>query len=85
MAIIESNDGMVNEQVFFKQFQEVLNEDMKKAAEPILQSALAEIEKRMRKELASNIVKFIEGNYSVMKRQHEIVITVNTEANKLFK
>lgn len=53
-----------------------LNDDLTKAAEPIIQAALAEAERAMRKALAGNLIGLIEHSFKVYERQGHLVIEV---------
>lgn len=61
---------------FETQLKTLLNENMLAAAEPILQRALTEIEKRMRTQLATNIVQLIETDYSIVRQGNIVQISV---------
>lgn len=53
-----------------------LNEQMTRAAEPLLQKALKEMEEVMRKRLAQVLVEHIESSFSMQRMGRDLVITV---------
>lgn len=57
--------------------RETLQADFKKAAEPIIKQALEDIEKEIRKKLASAVVGILDRGYSLDRQGHELVIRVD--------
>ena len=53
-----------------------LNKAMLKAAEPILQKALTEIEHEMREKMVSRLLAFVENNFAVDRMGHDIRIVI---------
>jgi len=58
-----------------------LNEALRKAAEPILQKAMKDIEQEMREKMASRLLAFIENNFIVERMGHDIRIVVKQVAS----
>ncbi|HEY1127948.1 MAG TPA: hypothetical protein VGF12_00970 [Roseateles sp.] len=54
-----------------------INVELTKAAEPVIQRALAEIEAEMRKKLAANLVALIDRSYSMTTYGDVLTISVN--------
>jgi len=55
---------------------EAINKQMKEAAEPVLQKALADIEKQMRERMAAMLISHIQSEFSVRTMGHDLQITV---------
>lgn len=53
-----------------------LNDAMLKAAEPILQQAMKDIEQEMRAKMASRLLAFIESNFAVERMGHDLRIVI---------
>ena len=53
-----------------------LNKVLREAAEPIIQQALAEAERKMREALAVRVMDMVRSDYSMMHRGTDLVITV---------
>ncbi len=71
---------------FSRHLLEGLNEELKKAAEPILQQAMADMEKEMRKRLAANLIAFLQNNYRIEYAHNELVIRVGMDkAGNIFE
>jgi len=69
-------NSLINTEAFTEMLFSDLNKSMLEAAEPELQKALKAIEVTMRRDMAANIIGFIESNYSVQTMNNNIVITV---------
>lgn len=54
-----------------------VSKEMTAAAEPVLQAALADIERAMRMRLAAVVCAMVETRYTVANDGRQIVITVN--------
>lgn len=65
---------LVNQDAFLKMFGEELNGAMLKAAEPLIQKTLADIEKKMRETLAAKLIGVVKNDYSIETRSDRIVI-----------
>ena len=72
--------SLINVDQFTKILFKELNADMTAAAEPILKKALAEIEKKMREELAQKLISFIQNDFAVERMGHDIRILVKQAA-----
>ena len=70
---------IINPKAFEESMLVPLNNAMLEAAEPIVQKALKEMEVRMRKQLASNLISFITQNFSVESFQDQILIKIQQE------
>ena len=70
---------IINPKAFEESMLVPLNNAMLEAAEPIVQKALKEMEVRMRKQLASNLISFISQNFSVESFQDQILIRIQQE------
>ena len=70
---------IINPKAFEESMLVPLNNAMLEAAEPIVQKALKEMEVRMRKQLASNLISFITQNFSVESFQDQILIRIQQE------
>ena len=73
---------IINPKAFEESMLVPLNNAMLEAAEPIVQKALKEMEVRMRKQLASNLISFISQNFSVESFQDQILIRIQQEPLK---
>jgi len=69
--------GIINTDAFIKELGSKLNESMTKAAEPIIQRALQDIEVEMRKQLANNLIGFIDSNMSFERFGSDIRILIS--------
>jgi hypothetical protein len=68
--------NFINEELFARQMTEALNAEMLRAAEPLLQTALQNIEVEMRKRLAAMVVGALDTSYRVERDGREIAIRV---------
>lgn len=68
----------INEKAFVAEFSELLKKEMMRAAEPIIQKALLDIQQQMRTRLASVILSASDF-YSVETMGREIRIIVRME------
>jgi hypothetical protein len=66
----------INEELFAKQIRTLLNEEMTKAAEPLLKKAVADIEAEMRKRLAAMLVGVLDTSYSAERDGRVMAIRV---------
>ena len=71
--------SLINSTSFREQLLPTLNEAMLEAAEPIVIKALKDIEIRMRKQLASNLISFIDKSFSMETFGNEIRIIIKQE------
>lgn len=65
---------IINEQALLNLLREKLNADMLKAAEPIIQQALADIEEEMRRAIVPRLVSVLEGNLDMYRDRRDLVI-----------
>jgi hypothetical protein len=65
-----------HESNMLRAIQVQINEQMKQAAEPVIQQALKDIEVEMRKKLGAMLISLIEQNFRVETRSNDLVITV---------
>lgn len=68
---------LINEEAFIATMKAKLNAAMLAAAEPALQAALKEIERRMREELAKHIISTIETRFELYKHERSIHIVID--------
>jgi hypothetical protein len=69
----------LNDERFLEGLKRKLNADMLSAAEPVLQKALVDAEKKMRESLASNVVAFLDHSFSVERYGSDLRILVKHE------
>ena len=67
---------IINNDVFNKQFKEMLNAAMLEAAEPIIQEALKKAEIKMRESLAVRLIALIQDDFDVRRFGHDLHIVV---------
>ena len=67
---------------FAKRMKLQLNEAMLEAAEPIIQEALATIERKMRERAAAAMISYIEQRTHFYEREDRIVITFDKQENR---
>ena len=70
------NMTLINQEVFKIRLADELNKGIRESAEPILTKALEDIEKEMRKKLASMIVSFIDGYVEIETMNNALKIVV---------
>lgn len=75
-------DSPFDDKSLLSDFSVVLREQMLKAAEPIIQKALADVEKEMRQRLAEMIVGTIRHSYSAERFGTDLRITVAMGAKR---
>ena len=73
---------MINLEGFAKRMKLQLNEAMLEAAEPIIQEALATIERKMRERAAAAMISYIEQRTHFYEREDRIVITFDKQENR---
>lgn len=66
----------INSEALCKYLVMESREKMIVAAEPVIQEAMKEIEKKLRAELGSIVVGLINADYSIQKMQGNLQITV---------
>lgn len=71
------SESLINEAAFIAMMKAKINAAMLAAAEPALQAALKEIERRMREELAKHIISTIETRFELYKDQRSIHIVID--------
>ena len=64
---------------FVAQIRDELNQQMIEAAEPVIQEALADIEKKMRQKVAATVVGMVEHSYRVDVSGGDLRITVKVD------
>ncbi len=67
---------IISKEYVEKMLFDEINKQMKEAAEPVLQRALAEIEKQMRERMARMLIAHIESDFSVERMGADLRITV---------
>ncbi len=65
-----STGSLINKEYFHKQLLAQLNAGMKEAAEPVIEKALDDIEKEMRKKLGAMVVSFLDGYLEIERMGH---------------
>lgn len=68
--------SIINEQAFIDHYHAALNEAMMKAAEPIIEEALAEVERTMREKLAASLISVMDTNVSFETFGRELRILI---------
>ena len=71
--------GLINKEAFAEMMRKAMNEEMMKAAEPILEKALKDIERTMRNRLGGLIVGYIEHHMEVDRHGEALRILVRQE------
>jgi hypothetical protein len=77
--------NLFNQQAFEATLGNELHEAMRKAAEPILQRALAEMEQRMREQLGAMLVGFVTTSYNLERDGRNLLIRVHLGKNEVQK
>lgn len=72
--------SIIHEAEFARLLREELNAAMLSAAEPVLQAAIKELERKMREELGKRIIALIQNDFSVERMGHDIRILVKQAA-----
>lgn len=67
---------IINQEYVEKMLFSAINKEMQEAAEPVLQKALAEIERQMRERMAAMLIAHIKSEFSVRIMGNELQITV---------
>lgn len=67
------------DELFIHSLRNSMQAELTKALEPMIENALAEIEKDMRKKLGAMVISLLEKGYSVMQDRQELRITVRKE------
>jgi len=75
----ESIFSKLGQEYLQKTFIEALNKRMLEEAEPIIQETLKDIELKMRKNLAANLIQFMENNYDIEFDRQNINIRVRRQ------
>lgn len=73
------SSSFISEKAMVDALRARLNNDMLKAAEPVLQEALAKVEREMRASLAKNVVALIESTVDVYRDGRYLMIRINRE------
>lgn len=73
---------MANYPVLAKELAPALDAALLEAAEPLIQDALAKVEKRLRERVGAAVLTLLEHGYDVSRDEQRIVITVNLAALK---
>lgn len=68
--------SILNEAALSKLLLKDLNEAMLKAAEPILQKALKDIERQMRERMTAMLISYLEENLTIDRLGHDIRIMI---------
>lgn len=68
--------SLFNQEAFREMVGNGLNEGLLKAAEPIVERALQEIEAEMRRKLAAMLIGMIEHSYNMERNGSDIVVRV---------
>lgn len=61
--------------------RDAINDGIKKAAEPIIKAALADIERAMREKVGSIAVSMVSGQIDIFQREKKLVITLDINDN----
>jgi hypothetical protein len=67
---------IINQEYVEKMLFAAINKQMQEAAEPVLQKALAEIERQMRERMAAMLIANIQSDFSVRTMGHDLQIIV---------
>jgi len=67
------------DELFIHSLRNSMQAELTKALEPMIQTAIAEIEKDLRKKLGVMVIGLLEKSYSVMQDRQELRITVRKE------
>ena len=67
---------IINQEYVEKMLFSAINKEMQEAAEPVLQKALAEIERQMRERMAAMLIAHIQSEFSVRTMGRDLQITV---------
>jgi len=70
---------LLNEEAFVREMEQLIKVEMESAAEPIIQKALIDIEKELRKGLAKVVVGAIESSFNVERYGQDLRIMVYNE------
>lgn len=65
---------LINKDAFNEMFGKMLNEEMLKAAEPLMKEFLDKMERQMRANITANLIKFMESDYDMQIDKHRLVI-----------
>ena len=65
---------LINKDAFNEMFGKALNEEMMKAAEPLMKEFLDEMERQMRSNIAANLIKFMESDYDMQFDKNRLTI-----------
>ncbi len=68
--------SVINERAFIELMKAQLNKSMLEAAEPLIKDALVRMEQAMRKDLAANLIAFIDREFQFNVMQNRIVIEI---------
>lgn len=71
--------SIINSEVFFEHLRLQLNEQMMKAAEPLIAEALAKIELEVRTKLAACLIGLVEQRTMFYEQEDHLVIHINRE------
>lgn len=71
--------SMINEKEFLVVMKEQINAAMIKAAEPVIQAALVEVEKEMRATLAKHILVRIEQTVDIRTMSDRVVFEIRRD------
>jgi hypothetical protein len=69
--------SIFNDEKFLLYIKEKMNHKMEQAAEPIIKEALKKIEEEMRKELAANLISFMDSSFAVERYGQDIRIIIH--------
>ena len=73
--------NLINHETFQKMMADQLNDGMREAAEPVIAKALEEIERTMRKQLASMVVALVDRSIQIDRQGENLRIVVLHEPN----
>jgi hypothetical protein len=76
LALSLTTTSVINERAFIELMKAQLNKSMLEAAEPLIKDALVRMEQAMRKDLAANLIAFIDREFQFNVMQNRIVIEI---------
>lgn len=68
--------GIINEEALLANLRGALSKEMQAAAEPLVKSAMADIEKAMRLRLAEMLVSMVRGEVDLYRDGRDLTIRV---------
>lgn len=79
-----ANTNMINDDEFERVYFKNLNDAMTESAEPIIQKALADIERQMREKLAQALISIIKNDFNIQRNGRDLMIIVKQAENRIY-